>query len=105
MQKITPEWLRERLGNERGARAALSDALGLKPDQISKMLAGTRKPQADEVPAILAFFGEHAPSVDPELAAVWSELKPSERMLILNLAKAQIDARRRSQGQSDEEDG
>jgi DNA-binding transcriptional regulator YdaS (Cro superfamily) len=96
MQMITTEWLNERLANDRGKRAALAVALGIGPDKVSKMLSGTRKPQANEVPTILAFFGESADGVDPELAEVWSQLEPSERMFLLNAAKAQIAARDQS---------
>lgn len=93
MEKITSEWLKERLGDDRGKKAALAEALGLTNDKISKMISGIRKPQAEEIPTIHAFFGETASDVDPELAAVWRQLEPSERTFLLNAAKAQIAAK------------
>lgn len=97
METITPEWLRIRLDGDRGKKAELADALGLGADKISKMISGTRKPQAEEIPKILAFFGETAATVDPELAEVWRQLEPSERLFLLNAAKAQIAGRDQSQ--------
>ena len=73
MQVITSKWLQERLGSDRGKRAELADALGIGADKVSKMLSGTRKAQAEEIPTILAFFGEAPKDVDPELAEVWSQ--------------------------------
>ncbi|WP_299933388.1 hypothetical protein [uncultured Pelagimonas sp.] len=93
MDEITPEWLKARLGTDRGQKAALAEALGLSNDKVSKMLGGTRKPQAQEIPTILAFFGETTATTDPELQAVWQKLTPSERLFLLNAAKAQISAR------------
>lgn len=104
MQVITPEWLKERLGNDRGKRAQLAKALGISPDKVSKMLSGSRKPQAEEIPIIHAFFGASHPEVDPELAEVWSELEPSERLFLLNAAKAQLAARRQPPQKLDEEE-
>ena len=104
MQVVTPEWLRERLGNDRGKRAKLAKELGVSPDKVSKMLAGSRKPQADEIPVIYAFFGVTDLQVDPELAEVWSELKESERLFLLTAAKAQIAARQHLQKKSGEEE-
>lgn len=103
MEVITSKWLADHLGDDRGKRAALAEALGVTPDKVSKMLAGTRKPQAEEIPTILAFFGEADPSADPELAAIWRELEPSERVFLLNAAKAQIAARRQSPVRSGED--
>lgn len=97
METITPEWLRARLDGDRGKKAALAEALGIGADKISKMISGARKPQAEEIPKILAFFGETQSNVDPELAAVWRQLEPSERLFLLNAAKAQIASRDQSQ--------
>jgi len=97
METITPEWLRTRLDGDRGKKAELAVALGLGADKISKMISGMRKPQAEEIPKILAFFGETTATVDPELAEVWRQLEPSERLFLLNAAKAQISGRDQSQ--------
>ena len=97
MEPITAEWLRERLDGDRGRKTELADALGIGSDKVSKMIAGTRKPQAEEIPKILAFFGKTNPGVDPELAEVWQKLEPQERLFLLNAAKAQIAARDQSQ--------
>lgn len=103
MEAITADWLRQRLEGDRGKKAALAEALGIGKDKVSKMIAGTRKPQAEEIPRILAFFGVTSPGVDLELAEVWRELEPSERVFLLNAAKAQIAARQSSEESREEE--
>ena len=60
MEVIGAEWLRCRIGQDRGKPAALAKALGIGADKVSKMLAGTRKPQAEEIPTIIAFFNENS---------------------------------------------
>jgi len=103
MEVITADWLKERLGSERGARVALAEALGVKPDIISKMLSGVRQPQAREIPLILKFFEQSPSAPDPELVAVWSELEEQERAFLINAARAQIAARNSAPEKSDEE--
>jgi hypothetical protein len=56
MEEIDAKWIKARLPPERGARAALAEAMNLGPDKITKILNGTRKVQAREIPAVLAFF-------------------------------------------------
>lgn len=101
MEIIDAKWLQKRLGNDRGKRAQLAERLGVSPDKVSKMLSGTRKPQSQEIPTILAFFGEGEPNSDPEILALWKELQPSEREFLLNAAKAQIASRSQTPEQSD----
>lgn len=73
MEIIDGNWIKERLSAARGSRAALAEATGLRPDQISKIIKGERKVQAREIPRILAFFGETAPSGFSESAAGYLE--------------------------------
>lgn len=103
MEPITADWLRQRLGRDRGKKAMLAEALGLGSDKISKMLSGARKPQAEEIPKILAFFGESQAEVDPELLEAWQQLLPEERVFLLSVARAQIAERGTLHLQSDEE--
>jgi DNA-binding transcriptional regulator YdaS (Cro superfamily) len=103
METITAEWLRIRLEGDRGKKAELAEALGIGADKVSKMISGARKPQAEEIPKILAFFGATSTTVDPELAEVWQQLEPSERLFLLNAAKAQLAARDQSQKEPGEE--
>lgn len=102
METITADWLRQRLGRDRGKKAMLAEALGLGSDKVSKMLSGARKPQAEEIPKILAFFGEAQADVDPELLEVWRQLSPEERVFLLSVAKSHIAERGTSHSQSDE---
>lgn len=61
MEEIDGKWIKARLPPERGARTALAQALNLEPHKITKILNGTRKVQAREIPAVLAFFSKNAP--------------------------------------------
>ena len=87
METIDAQWLKKRLSGDRGQKAALAEAIGVGTDKISKMISGIRKVQADEIPKILAFFGEASQEVDPELLAIWQKLAPQERVFLLNAAK------------------
>lgn len=93
MEQITPEWLKSRLDKKRGSRARLAEALGITPAKVSRMTTGERRPQASEIPTILAFFGETIHSADPELLKLWRELTPRERLFLLTAARAQIASR------------
>lgn len=57
MPTIDREFLLKHLDpDNRGQRAALARAMGIEQSKLSKILAGTRRIQADEVAAILDFF-------------------------------------------------
>lgn len=103
MEVIDSEWLKERLGDNRGKKAALAQALGVTNDKVSKMLSGVRGPKASEIPTILAFFGEASDEADPEFAELWKQLHPHERVFLKNAAKAQIAGRDQPPEQSPEE--
>ncbi|MEP2833512.1 MAG: hypothetical protein ABJL33_15385 [Hyphomicrobiales bacterium] len=54
---INSEWLQNRISPEdRGIKADLARALGVKPYIVSRMLNGERRVQSAEIPAILEFF-------------------------------------------------
>jgi len=101
MEKVDANWIRARLTGEHGEQQRLAEAMGINGDKLSKILKGKRRVQASEVPGAIAFFQnpKREPS-DPQwqdLRNLWSELTPEEREFLRNSAKAQIDARHRSQ--------
>jgi len=57
MDVIDGEWIRKRLEATRGQQARLAEAMGIDNDKMSKVLAGKRRVQPEEIPAVLAFFG------------------------------------------------
>lgn len=83
-------------------------------EQLKKLKQGKAlTTNVDDAIKIARFFGKTLdeflddPSIrkDAELLSLLSDLQPQEREFLLNAARAQIDARRRSHEQSDEEDG
>jgi hypothetical protein len=103
MDKIDADWIKSRLKGKHGERARLAAAIGIDNDKMSKTLRGLRRVQSHEIPLILAFFNETSNEVDPQLAEVWKELEPKERVFLINAALGQIAARGSSQKQSDED--
>lgn len=71
MEVVDKNWIKERIAGRRGVQAELAEAAGLTKDQLSKILAGTRKVQADEVPRIIAFF---EPRLRPDRAEILSAI-------------------------------
>ncbi|MGZ9812621.1 helix-turn-helix domain-containing protein [Pseudoroseicyclus sp. H15] len=60
MDVIDGAWLKRRLRDgSRGEKARLAEAMGISTQQLSKVLAGTRAVQAEEIPAVLSYFGMH----------------------------------------------
>lgn len=59
MDVIDGLWIRARLSKRRGSQKALADAVGLTPDQLTKILNGSRQVKAHEIPKILAYFKGH----------------------------------------------
>lgn len=58
MERIDGDWIRQRLAGKRGEQKRLAEALGISEDQMSKTLSGRRNVQPDELPRLLAYFGE-----------------------------------------------
>lgn len=59
---VDAEWIREQLHTTGKTQRALAQALKLDPSAVSRLLEGTRKLKAHEVPRIVAFFqGKDAP--------------------------------------------
>lgn len=56
MDAIDAKWIRARLTGRRGELARLAEALDLDASEISRILKGERKVQAEEIPRLLAFF-------------------------------------------------
>lgn len=80
MDVINAEWIRKRLGNERGKQARLAEAMGIDNDKMSRILAGKRKVQAKEVPGVLAFFAaEQEASPEQALLQKIQELSDERR--------------------------
>lgn len=83
MDVIDGSWIRARLPKSHGSQKKLATAIGLQPDQLTKILNGTRQVKAHEIPLILKYFGEFqgvelleppAPYLPPAFA---DPLKPS----------------------------
>lgn len=58
MDVIDGEWIKARMTGDRGEQARLAAAMGIDNDKISKVLKGLRRVQPNEIPLVLAFFGE-----------------------------------------------
>lgn len=54
---IDGKWIERRLTGARGEKTRLAEALGIKRDQVSKIIAGERGIQPVELPRLLNFFG------------------------------------------------
>ena len=61
-----------------GEQARLAEHIGVTPDKISKILTGTRRVQASEVPRIIDFFERDSPPKWPELRQKLSSLSDEE---------------------------
>ena len=60
MEQIDSEWVVSRLSGRHGEKADLARALGIDRTKLSKILNGTRRIQAAEIPRLFAFFeAEH----------------------------------------------
>lgn len=57
MEAIDGRWIVRHLTGRRGEKAQLARAIGTTPDNVSKIIAGVRAVQPDEVPKVLKFFG------------------------------------------------
>ena len=108
MEEITAEWLRARLGDDRGRKAEFSRVTGIAPDKVSKMLSGGRRVQSSEIPKILQFFGESASGVqDPglqEIVDLWEQLTPEVRQFLRNSARGNAQPENLLPDQVGEED-
>jgi hypothetical protein len=60
MEQIDKDWIEARLTGQRGEKARLAEAIGIDADKMSRILAGERRVQAHEIPAIVAFFERQA---------------------------------------------
>jgi hypothetical protein len=56
------------MSGKRGEKARLAEALGIGPDQVAKILTGVRRVQPEEVPKLMAFYGEARPTLTEEEA-------------------------------------
>ena len=80
MEQITAEWLKSKLAEQpRGARARLAEHMGIDQNKLTKVLSGTRKIQAEEIPSIMEFFNITQQQIDDELAAIWLQLSEQGR--------------------------
>jgi phage repressor protein C with HTH and peptisase S24 domain len=60
MDDVNAEWIRAHLTGRHGEQAELAEFVGITPDKLTKILAGTRRVQASEVPRVIAFFQRQA---------------------------------------------
>lgn len=58
MDKIDRAWISARLTGRHGEKRDIAEAMGIRLDQLSKVLSGDRKVQANEIPGLLGYFGE-----------------------------------------------
>lgn len=97
MDIIDAQWITSRLTGQRGERIALARALGVTPDVVTKILKGSRRVQASEIPTILKFFGaEQAVSqadVEQQLIEKIAELTDEEKALLLGAADGLLSHR------------
>lgn len=56
MDVIDGNWIKARLADRHGAKKALADAVGIDTHKLAKILNGTRRVQAHEIPRIMDFF-------------------------------------------------
>jgi len=59
MDVIDGSWIKARLSARHGSQKALADAIGMPPDQLTKIMKGGRQVKAHEIPKILAYFNEN----------------------------------------------
>lgn len=99
MKEINAEWLRRKLGDDRGLKAELARETGIDPDKISKILSGTRKVQASEAPKIYRHFNpieQPETAIEPlspdqiEMLDLLSRATDEERMFLLKTARANV---------------
>jgi DNA-binding transcriptional regulator YdaS (Cro superfamily) len=80
MDIIDRDWIAARLATRKhGAQRELADAIGLKPDMMSKVMAGTRQISAAEAARIAEFFRrDQLPpqNVEPSLGFAESQAEP-----------------------------
>jgi phage repressor protein C with HTH and peptisase S24 domain len=56
MDHVDADWIKARLTGRHGEQAELAEVIGITPDKLTKILSGTRRVQASEVPRVIAFF-------------------------------------------------
>lgn len=96
MEKIDRIWLKEKLGNERGAKAEVSRVLGISADKVSRILSGERKIQADEATTLFNYFNE----LDQKKVLfdeLWLRVDEADKDLLIDAAK-RFSVDRRSEG-------
>lgn len=65
MDVIDQKWILARLTNERGEKARLAQHIGLRPDQVSKVIKGERALKPHEIPKVMSFFDKAPPNEKP----------------------------------------
>ena len=93
MDEINASWISARLTGKRGEKSRLAEAMGIPLNNLSKILSGDRKVQAEEIPAIVRFFSVATDqSLDDKLretyAALPDRLKP-EALRYMEFLKSQ----------------
>lgn len=87
MRTIDAQWIRDHLPPERGAKAELAAAMGVRPEAVTRILAGTRGIKATEIPRILAYFGLDSEAGIMGRAELASDLSPAMQRLMVQLAQ------------------
>lgn len=74
---IDGEWIKARLTGQRGEKATLARTMGIRTDQLSRILSGERSVQPEELPRLLEYFGESiGPTDQPALVQIIADHLP-----------------------------
>lgn len=97
MQLIDADWIKSRLTGRHGEKSELARKLGLAPDAITKILAGTRRIQPREMPVIWEFFAEPGSPEDlaMQLQRQIEKLTDEERRFLLAAATGVLAGRQK----------
>lgn len=89
MDEINASWISARLTGKRGEKSRLAEAMGIPLANLSKILSGDRKVQAEEIPSILRFFTPAGEAPDP----LTTNRSAAEEKLVLAFREASPDVR------------
>lgn len=93
MDEINASWISARLTGKRGEKSRLAEAMGIPLGNLSKILAGERKVQAEEIPGVVRFFSDPTDqSMDAALRSAFAALpdeKKPEALRYMEFLKSQ----------------
>jgi plasmid maintenance system antidote protein VapI len=92
METVDKDYIVARLSGKRGEQARLAEAMGIDNDKMSRILAGKRRVQPEEIPRVIQFFDDDQEPTDPDFVALrnlWHQLTPEVRQFLRKSAQAQ----------------